>query len=84
MGLAGRQKFQRGQTGWIFGDLPNLIAGSLELDVYFCPKCNKVEMYFPEEQQPYTQPDLPQIRCPQCGASHDFDYPKCPHCGYPY
>lgn len=25
---------------------------------------------------------LPQRKCPQCGKNHDFDYPKCPHCGY--
>lgn len=25
---------------------------------------------------------IPQIRCPACGRTHDFDYPKCPYCGY--
>ncbi len=28
--------------------------------------------------------DLPQQTCPACGKSHDFDYPKCPHCGHDY
>ena len=27
---------------------------------------------------------LPQNTCPQCGKTHDFDYPKCPYCGYGY
>lgn len=27
---------------------------------------------------------LPQKQCPSCGISHDFDYPKCPHCGHDY
>ena len=27
---------------------------------------------------------LPQKTCPQCGKSHDFDYPQCPHCGHDY
>jgi len=27
---------------------------------------------------------LPQKTCPGCGKCHDFDYPKCPHCGYDY
>lgn len=27
---------------------------------------------------------LPQKTCPQCGKVQDFDYPKCPHCGYDY
>ena len=22
--------------------------------------------------------------CPNCGRSHDFDYPKCPFCGHSY
>lgn len=25
-----------------------------------------------------------QITCPQCGHSHDMDYPKCPHCKFDY
>lgn len=24
--------------------------------------------------------ELPQVECPHCGESHDFDYPKCPFC----
>ena len=27
---------------------------------------------------------LPQKTCPKCGKTHDFDYPKCPYCGYDY
>jgi DNA-binding ferritin-like protein (Dps family)/DNA-directed RNA polymerase subunit RPC12/RpoP len=23
-----------------------------------------------------------QVICPSCGKEHDYDYPKCPHCGY--
>ncbi len=84
MGFAGRRKFQLGQTGWVLGDLPNLLAGSVALDLYCCPQCNKVEIYLPEEDEFYTHSDMPQVRCPACGASHDFDYPKCPHCGHEY
>ena len=28
--------------------------------------------------------DLPQKICPDCGKSHDFDFPKCPHCDHDY
>lgn len=28
--------------------------------------------------------DLPQKECPGCGKKHDFDYPKCPFCGFDY
>lgn len=27
---------------------------------------------------------LPQRKCPKCGKEHDFDYHKCPYCGFDY
>lgn len=27
---------------------------------------------------------LPQRKCPKCGKEHDFDYHKCPFCGFDY
>lgn len=24
---------------------------------------------------------VPQVWCPECGKTHDFDYPRCPFCG---
>lgn len=33
---------------------------------------------------PVTSDELPQVKCPDCGKSHDFDYPACPHCGHDY
>ena len=38
-----REKLQLGKTGWILGDLPNLIAGAMEVDVYTCTGCGKIE-----------------------------------------
>ncbi len=32
--------------------------------------------------KPVVNDALPQRKCPRCGKSHDFDYPKCPFCGY--
>ncbi len=82
------ERFQLGQTGLLLGDIPNIVAGSLELDVYFCPSCGKVEFYTPKsirkENGRYSNSDLPQRECPRCGSRHDFDYPKCPDCGYDY
>ena len=79
-----KEKVQLGETGWILGDLPNLIAGSLELEIYFCPQCGKVEFYTPETSEQFSHNDLPQRKCPQCGMNHDFDFPKCPHCNFDY
>lgn len=43
-------------------------------------------LIIPGEQQKAPAPpdDLPQKECPNCGKRHDFDYPKCPHCGHDY
>ena len=75
-----RQKLQLGQTGWLLGDLPNLIAGAMEVDIYCCPACGKIEFFAADA----VEDDLPQKQCPKCGQRHDFDYPKCPFCKYDY
>ena len=42
-----REKMQLGQTGWLLGDLPNLVAGAMEVEIYACPKCGKLEFFQP-------------------------------------
>lgn len=74
------EKIQLGQTGWILGDLPNLFAGAMEVDIYTCPKCRKIELFVAET----ADEALPQKQCPKCGKTHDFDYPKCPFCKHDY
>ena len=75
-----REKLQLGQTGWVLGDLPNLFAGAMSVDIYTCPGCGKVEFYLADA----VEEELPQKQCPNCGKRHDFDYPKCPFCKYEY
>lgn len=75
-----KEKIQFGQTGWILGDLPNLVAGAMEVDIYSCPKCRKLEFFLADAEEE----GLPQKQCPNCGKRHDFDYPKCPFCKYDY
>ena len=70
------EKFQLGQTGWVLGDLPNLFAGAMEIEIYVCPKCGKIELFQPEA----ASDGLAQKQCPVCGAVIDFDYGRCPHC----
>lgn len=88
MDCLGREKLQLGEAGWILGDLPHLIAGALELEIYACPQCGKVELFRPKltkgELSGYSHKDIPQKQCPKCGESHDFDYPKCPYCHFDY
>ena len=50
-----------------------------------CPHCGKLEFFSGKaEVDGYGGSELPQRTCPKCGAEHDFDYPKCPLCGYVY
>ncbi|MBQ2725945.1 MAG: zinc-ribbon domain-containing protein [Clostridia bacterium] len=77
-----RTRIQLGQTGWFLGDLPNLIAGSMELDVYSCTGCGKVEFFQCEESADDQEDRIAQIKCPKCGREHDLDDVKCPFCGF--
>jgi len=103
MGFVKTEQFQLGRTGIFLGDLSNLMAGSLEMEIYSCPKCGKYEFFRPmeemelqEEEETGLPPDgdckivgvsregIPQVQCPACGKTHDFDYHHCPYCDHPY
>ena len=60
------EKLQLGQTSLLLGDWPNLMAGALEVAIYACPSCGKLEFFQTEEDQA----TLPQKCCPRCGR-HD-------------
>ena len=78
------EKLQLGQTGWLLRDLPNLLAGALEVDIYLCPGCGKLEFFLAEPASIEEEDRIAQIKCPQCGREHDIDYPKCPFCKFDY
>lgn len=79
------ERIQLGQTGWILGDIPNLIAGSMEVDIYSCHDCGKIEFFQAENTTNDSEElSIAQKKCPKCGNSHDIDYPKCPFCKYDY
>ncbi|MBE7026720.1 MAG: hypothetical protein E7410_04060 [Ruminococcaceae bacterium] len=80
MKYGGTRKIQLGETGWVLGDLPNLIAGAMDVCIYSCPKCGKIEFYHTQDEQS----EIAQSICPTCGKKHDCDYPKCPFCGHRY
>ena len=75
------ESIQLGKQEVIFGSLPHLLAGALDVDIYSCPECGKIELFKATEEK---EEALPQKKCPQCGKEHDFDYPKCPFCKYEY
>ncbi|CCQ93869.1 putative N utilization substance protein A [[Clostridium] ultunense Esp] len=72
------EKIQLGQNGLWLGDIPNYIAGALAVDIYMCNECGKYEFFETIEDQ------IEQVECPNCGKTHDMDYPKCPYCKYDY
>ena len=79
------QKIHLGQTGWLLGDWPNLLAGALEVSIYVCPSCGKLEFYRADHAETSHAPDhVAQRQCPRCGRMHDMDYPRCPYCKYDY
>ncbi len=82
MNYMGTQTFQLGKTGWILGDIPNLIAGAMEMEIYLCPKCGKVEFF--QESDIQNDNKIAKTTCPKCGGVHDIDYPKCPFCKFDY
>jgi len=76
-----KARFQLGETGWFLGDLPNLLAGSMELSLYSCPQCGKVEFFQAQEEADADEEDtIAQTTCPRCGKQYDMDYPRCPFC----
>ena len=79
MNHAATENIQLGKTSWLLGDWPNLIAGAMMVDIYCCPTCKKIEL-FAAECAEHSQSGIPQVTCPNCGSSHDFDYPSCPFC----
>lgn len=80
-----KEKIQLGQMGLLLGDLPHLMSGALHVNVYVCKKCKKMEFFDAgTDFEGISDEELPQKTCPRCGERHDFDYPKCPVCGYDY
>ena len=83
MQLMKRENLQLGKTGWILGDLDNLLSGGLYVDILTCPACGKLE-FFQGEWSEQEEPEGSGIAlgtCPACGRRYELDSPKCPFCG---
>ena len=82
------ERLQLGQTGWILGDLPNLFAGALEVDIYSCPDCGKIEFFMTHflkgSEEVIEEEVVPQKKCPLCGQEHDVTDAQCPFCQFRY
>lgn len=84
MSYAFTEDIQLGRTSFLTGSWPNLLAGAMRLEIYCCPACGKVEFFTADSDADASSADTPQVRCPNCGKLHDFDYPRCPFCKHTY
>lgn len=78
------EKIQLGKMGLLLGDLPHLVSGALTVKIYVCKSCKKIEFFDAGDFCGNAEDELPQVTCPHCGEKHDFDYPRCPVCGFDY
>ena len=83
-----KEKLQLGQTGMFWGDLPNILAGALEVEIYACHKCGKLEFMMPgfpveEEETPeFTEEELLDANANIVGVSMEgIPQVRCPRCG---
>lgn len=79
-----REYVQLGKTGFLTSDWGNLLAGALDVAIFACPECGKLEFFrggYYEEEDEVTQPGIAKTTCPNCGTRHELDDPKCPRCG---
>ena len=84
MKFIARKKIQLGEMNLLLGDLPHLVSGALNVNIYACKNCKKIEFFDAGELFENAEDELPQKVCPRCGDRHDFDYPKCPACNFKY
>ena len=45
MNYQGAQRIQLGRFGFLIEHWDNLLSGSLNVQLYECPKCGKIEMF---------------------------------------
>ena len=69
----GVQTFQLGRETLFFDS--HLFEGGLELEIFGCPSCGKVE-FFSEKVQEWTA----EYECPICHAKYPRDAERCPKC----
>ena len=79
-----RENVQLGKTGFFSGDWSNLWAGALDVAIFTCPQCGKLEFFrgdqYDEGEVLLAEDSIAQTICPTCGTEHDLDDPQCPRC----
>ena len=81
MEFLGEEQIQLGQYGFFLGHLSNLVNGALDVEIWECFNCGKIEFYRQGSTEKDDEGHMPQVICCKCGKKHDLDDPKCPYCG---
>ena len=86
MSFIRRENIQLGKASSWVGMWPNILAGALDVELWGCPNCRKLDFYWSgsDEEAPEDWDGgdhMAQTTCPACGHVHDLDDPKCPCCG---
>ncbi len=82
MEFLGEEQIQLGQVGVVLGHLSNLLSGSLDVELWECYNCGKIDFYRQgSTERGHGEDRMPQVICCKCGRKHDLDDPKCPGCG---
>ena len=51
----GRRDIQLGRHSFLFGDIDNLLSGSLEVKIYICPNCKKIELFESDAEETLSE-----------------------------
>ena len=88
MVLFKHEKIQLGEQSF-WHNWNHLIHGALDVDIYVCPQCGKIEMYMPQnlqynaqKEEPDAEPDeIIAKKCTACGRVFSAYASVCPQCG---
>ena len=83
-----RENLQLGKQSF-WHDWNHILHGALDVDIYVCPACGKIEFFLPEDLLAETKsseikPRTAQIaarRCAECGKMIFNSANSCPACG---
>ena len=80
MEYSGREQFQLGEERGYTGLLAVMTAESLQVDIYKCPDCGKIEFFQPRARETVRQPKT-NWTCSQCGFYNLGRVHACQSCG---
>lgn len=78
MRFFGRECVQLGKTGMCFGEFPDLLSGVLDVCIYICPHCRRLEFFLAEDEE--ATDGLVRTKSSDCPEVHGFGQAKGSQC----